>query len=472
MREGLYRDHYGFSDETIDGLQLGWADGHLFDHFRDELKVEQSLALKTGLFVVVQGGRIEDFFQQRLAFPYWKGGQVVYFIARSTEYTGDETWERSKYKKLLTHSERHRYVSETVRNDTFYNEDAARGAEELLITEGVTDCISAMQAGMPCISPVTTRFRKQDLPKLLQLTRWTKRVVVCNDAEASGAGKAGAVETAEALFAEGRDVRTAELPRPEGVEKIDVNEFLKANPPEQLREVFAGARRYIEHLIEAIPADTPKVDLEPLLEPVVAAIASRSPLEQDGYVDMLVGRLKVSRRVLGKLLRAHQKDESPKPKAAREQESRRDRAGGEAIKGEVFEDQDHYYVLNHEGDSVIISSFHIEPTERIRLEDGEVIVGDVTTDQGRVYRSVHFPPSAWHSKRSFLQTFPTADMQWTGWDDNVQGVLRILSRRQVPIRAGTRTLGYLDTKEGPRWVAQDVVLGPDGPVPNTEIVFL
>jgi hypothetical protein len=25
------------------------------------------------------------------------------------------------------------------------NEDAARGAEELLITEGVTDCISAMQ---------------------------------------------------------------------------------------------------------------------------------------------------------------------------------------------------------------------------------------------------------------------------------------------------------------------------------------
>ncbi len=28
--------HYGFTDETIDELQLGWACGHLFEHFADE----------------------------------------------------------------------------------------------------------------------------------------------------------------------------------------------------------------------------------------------------------------------------------------------------------------------------------------------------------------------------------------------------------------------------------------------------
>ena len=39
---------------------------------------------------------------------------------------------------------------------------------QILITEGITDAISARQAGIPCISPVTTRFRKQDIPKLLK----------------------------------------------------------------------------------------------------------------------------------------------------------------------------------------------------------------------------------------------------------------------------------------------------------------
>ena len=127
IRKEWYRDHYGFTDETIDELQLGWSSGHLFAHFQDELQVERTLALKTGLFVVIRGGRVEDFFRDRLVFPYWRGGQIVYFIARSTEFTGTEAWERAKYKKLLTHSNRHGYVSETVRNDTFFGEDAARG---------------------------------------------------------------------------------------------------------------------------------------------------------------------------------------------------------------------------------------------------------------------------------------------------------------------------------------------------------
>lgn len=186
IRERYYEQHYGFTDETIDSLQLGWADGHLFDYFREHLGLSRAAVLKTGLFVQRPSGGVEDFFRDRLVFPYWKQGKVVYFIARRTEYTGDEVWEQAKYKKLLTHSEKHPYVSELLGNDHFYNEDAARGAEELIITEGVTDCISAMQAGLACISPVTTRFRERDLPRLLALTRAAKRVVICNDAEANG----------------------------------------------------------------------------------------------------------------------------------------------------------------------------------------------------------------------------------------------------------------------------------------------
>ena len=468
IREEWYRDHYGFNDGTIDELQLGWASGNLFDHFTGELKVDRNLVLKTGLFVVIKGGCVEDFFRDRLVFPYWKGGQVVYFIARSTQFTGDEEWERSKYKKLLTRSERHGYVSETVRNDTFYNEDAARGAEQVLITEGVTDCISASQAGIACISPVTTRFRKQDVPKLVRLTRWAKRVVICNDAEASGAGAAGAVETASALYAEGRDVRIAQLPRPEGIDKVDLNEFLKANPPEAFAEVVAGAQRYVEHLIEAIPSDTSKIDLGQLLAPVVALVAGRPAIEQDGYVDLITQRFKVGRRAVQAMLR----DARPAPTDRDAPGEDRPTGGGEVLKGEVFEERDHYYVQGRDGEVLILSSFHVEPTERISLEDGEMIVGDVTTDRGRVYQGVRFPPSAWHSKRGFIQSFPNADMQWTGTDDNVQGVLRILSRRQVPVRKGLAVIGYVEHDDGPRWLGPDGVFGPDGPIEDSDLVLV
>ncbi|PID38734.1 MAG: hypothetical protein CSB49_04010 [Proteobacteria bacterium] len=321
VREELYRDHYGFTDETVDGLMLGFADGHLFEHFREELKVSRELALKTGLFVVIKGGRVEDFFRDRLVFPYWKGGQVAYFIARSTKYTGDEAWEKSKYKKLLTHSDRHSYVSTTVRNDTFFGEDAVRGAEQILITEGITDAISARQAGIPCISPVTTRFRKQDTAKLLKLTRAAARVVICNDAEESGAGAAGALETASALHVAGRDVRIAVLPRPEGLDKIDVNEFLKANPPDAFGEVLDQAKRYVEHLVEAIPKETPVADLEPLLAPVLEAVSASGDIERDAYLDAIVKRFGIRRRALTNTLKGVEADQRRKAAARRVEEN-------------------------------------------------------------------------------------------------------------------------------------------------------
>lgn len=469
IREQWLRAHYGFTDETIDDLLLGWGDGHLFDHFRDTLGVQRELALKTGLFVIVAGGQVEDFFRDRLVFPYWRGGRVVYFIARSTEFTGDEEWEKAKYKKLLTHSDKHAYVSPTVGNDYFYNEDAARGAEELLVTEGVTDCISAMQADIACISPVTTRFRERDMPKLLALTRWAKRIVVCNDSEASGAGEAGATETAAALFREGRDVRIATLPRPEGVEKVDLNEFLKAHPPGELRAVLAAAKRYPAFLIDRVPADAPKADLQTLLAPVVEVIVAAPPLERDAYLDAIAERFDIKRRTLKEMVRA------ATPKAGAEPGVKKpatEAAREERVRGEVFEDDTHYYVIGREGDIEVLSSFSIEPTQRVVCEDGELIVADIRTERGRVLRDVLFPKNAWHSKRDLLRALHSPDLQWTGSDDQVQGLLRILSARKVPRRQGTLNLGYLETPAGARWVAPGVVIAADGFLDADEVLYV
>ena len=303
VRRSWYQERYGFTDETIDRLMLGWSDGRLLGHLKEKLGITNQQALTTGLFVRFQNGGIVNLFQNRLVIPYWRGGRVAYFIARQTEHTSDKEWEKAKYKKLLTHSERHPYVSPVLINDTFYNEDSARRADELLITEGVTDCISAMQAGIACISPVTVRFRKQDHRKLLALTERVGRIFICNDNEENGAGEAGARETAQALHTAGRDVRMAVIPRPADKDKIDVNELVATAGAEALRTVLDNALSFPQYLIEQIPADTAVPDLEASLASVLSALVHCRPLQRDAYLDAIVSRFRLRRSVLNDLMK-------------------------------------------------------------------------------------------------------------------------------------------------------------------------
>lgn len=464
IRVRWYREHYGFTDETIARFRLGWADGGLWSHLA-AAGIPREDALKTGLFVVLKDGDVVDFFQGRLVFPYVQAGQVAYFIARKTDRTPDKPWEDGKYKKQLTRSERHDYVSAAIHNDIFFNEDAARaaGGKALLVTEGVTDCISAEQAGFRCISPATTRFRHEDLPKLLALTARAERVILCNDAEESGAGLNGAMATADAFDQAGRHARIATLPRPEGVEKVDVNSFLKDHAPEDLGAVLDRAARYLEACIRDVPDTAPKLDLDRLLAPILARVGRKPPAEADAYLDLVRKRFHLGRRVIRKMLT---ESKAPVEETVEPERTRR------VVRGLIREEGDAYVTPVNAEERHVISSFRIVPVERVRLTDGELFVGDVVTERGAVLRRHRFPPSAWHSRRNFLASFASLDMQWTGSDDHVQGLLRLLSAREVPERQGVSQLGLLDTADGPRWVAPDLTLGPDGPVEDPRVVFV
>jgi DNA primase catalytic core len=281
IRDRHFRQNYGFTDETIDRFRLGWATGRLWEYLTEVRDVPRPTALKSGLFVQLEDGRIVDFFQKRLVFPYWKRGRVCYFTARHTDQTPDKPWEReSKYKKLLTRSEKFPYVSELVVNDTFLNEDSVRGADVVVLTEGTPDCISGAQAGFACISPGTTTFREQDLEKLIALTAKAKRVVICNDSEAKGSGEKGAIATAKALWAGGRPVYVASIPRPEGRDKIDLNELAKEQGDQAVRQVIDSARWWPEVLFARIPKEAgPAFELA--LDDALLAVSGATPALQD-----------------------------------------------------------------------------------------------------------------------------------------------------------------------------------------------
>jgi len=269
----------GFTDETIDRLSLGFGRPGLWRHL-ETLGISETDRLATGLFVPFPNGGRADYFQNRLVFPYWCGGRVVYFIGRRSAQSSDAPWDQAKYKKLRGRSEKHGYISPWIQNDHFFGEDDARTDDVLLVCEGIADAISAQQSGFRCISPVTTTFRKQDHDKLVRLTARAKRVVIVNDNEENGAGERGAVETARVLHAAGRDVRIGTIPRPVGVEKIDINDLVRVQGADALRAVVEFAKSLPTFLIDRIPASARGRELGEALKPVAEATGSASPLER------------------------------------------------------------------------------------------------------------------------------------------------------------------------------------------------
>jgi len=118
-------------------------------------------------------------------------------IGRKTPWTPDKPWEQGKYKKLPVHDENTRkHIAPCIDNSHLYNEDCLLAdPERLIITEGVTDCISLMEHGFPAVSPVTVRIREADWERLLPRLRNVKTVYVCQDNEISQAGLNGALKT-------------------------------------------------------------------------------------------------------------------------------------------------------------------------------------------------------------------------------------------------------------------------------------
>ena len=238
--------NWAITPETVDLLKIGYATTS-----RDLNGLDETTIQKSGLVYVNDGKIGGEIFNGRIIFPYWNNDKVVYLIGRETPETPAIESERGmKYKKLLVHKEKHEYVSPCVQNSYFYGEDSLRGADYCIITEGVTDCIVMLQAGFPCISPVTVQFREKDHQKLLSLTKGLKRVYICNDNESNEAGLKGALRTAEVLENDKTEVRLIKLPKPDGIDKIDIADYIKEHSLEDFKRLMGSSVRLWQYKLD------------------------------------------------------------------------------------------------------------------------------------------------------------------------------------------------------------------------------
>ena len=252
-----HRDHlrtrYGLEPAFVEAMRIGYApaDGsalllYLMDrgYSRDEI-------IGSGLVVPWQrtdenGGTrsgVSDLLRGRIVFPYLDADlRPAYFIGRMTDATParDDTTP-AKYKKQL--------VTIDGPREPICGVWSVSPGDPLIITEGITDCLAVLQAGRPCISPVTTRFKREQAPEVAELVRRSGGpVYILNDNEESGEGGKGAANIAYNLITQALDgarVFIGSPPRPAGVEKVDLNDFLRSGG--DLDAVIADAIPAEEH---------------------------------------------------------------------------------------------------------------------------------------------------------------------------------------------------------------------------------
>lgn len=263
---------WGISNETIDRLKIGYAQPGQGNINLGKVANSDEWT-ESGLFHVVsiinpkENGPTQtahEIFKGRVVFPYWQGGKVVNFAARGDFAdpinTPDSKYEKNgdtiiKYKKLLTCNEKHPYVAECVNNSYLFGEDTLKGNDSCIITEGIADSIVLMQNGYPVLSPITTKFAKHDIERLLHAAKRMKTVYICNDNEDSGAGEDGAIRTGLLLKSEKIDVKIMMLPK-ENLDKMDIAEYFLRHTKNEFEVVKDESRDILVHLLGKVQPST------------------------------------------------------------------------------------------------------------------------------------------------------------------------------------------------------------------------
>ena len=295
----------GFTDETIEAYQLGWAPGG-WDQMTRALGTKRDVRpdelLEVGLVSPRQSGRggVYDKFRARVVFPIRdQNGHAVGLGGRLLEGDGPK-YLNSPATPLFDKS-RTLYLIDKAKS-------AIRKSGQAVIVEGYTDALMAHQAGFDNV--VASLGTALTPGQVALLTRYATRIVLAYDVDAAGekagtlgvtalAGLIGQLQ-ADTSGVKLEDVRVARLP-----DGKDPDEVVRAAPADW-ETAIVRAKPLVEYLIDHHAG---RFDLKTssgrigFVEAVMPAIRDiRDPLRRDealGEVRRVSG---VEERVLRQVL--------------------------------------------------------------------------------------------------------------------------------------------------------------------------
>jgi hypothetical protein len=188
----------GLTRETIIEHKIGWADGNLYRHLRDQGFATRDIK-NTGLIHEDRiNGTLVDFLRGVVTIPYHSAGNVV--MIRGKEIGG-------------------KYLTPPGQKTRLYNSDCTWGAEETVVTEGELDSLVVSQLGFASVGvPGANTWQNNWDDYFID----AKRVYLVFDNDE--AGKTGAAKVQSRL---GHKARVVEMPEAEpGHPKNDPSEWI------------------------------------------------------------------------------------------------------------------------------------------------------------------------------------------------------------------------------------------------------
>jgi DNA primase len=287
----------GFTDQTIERHQLGWAPGGwdtLVRQLGAKRQVTPAELLEVGLASPRQrGGGVYDRFRSRVIFPIRDAsGHAVGLGGRILGTEGVDEAARDHGPKYLNSPATPLFD----KSRTLYLVDRAktpiRKAGQAVIVEGYTDALMAHQAGFENV--VASLGTALTPGQVALLTRYAKRIALAYDVDPAGekAGTFGATALEELIRQLARDdtgvqlddVRVVRLP-----EGRDPDEVLR-DDPDRWREEVRTAQPIVDHLIDvharAHDLKTPGGKAR-FVEAVMPVIRHLPPLMREPYLQQI-----------------------------------------------------------------------------------------------------------------------------------------------------------------------------------------
>ena len=302
----------GFTDETIEGYQLGWAPGGwdtLVRQLAERRQIRAEELAEVGLASPRQNGRgFYDRFRERVIFPIRdQNGSPTGLGGRVLDSTpgGDGRDHGPKYLNSPA-------TPLFDKSRTLYLIDKAKGpmrrSGQAVIVEGYTDALMAHQAGFDNV--VASLGTALTPGQVALLTRYAKKIALAYDVDPAGekAGTFG-VQALEGLIGqlavgdsgvELDEVRVVRLP-----DGKDPDEVLR-NEPDRWREEARTAQPIVDYLIDyqarQVDLKTPggKSRFVDAILPTIRAVPN--PVMRDAYLGRVRQVSGVEERVLLEVL--------------------------------------------------------------------------------------------------------------------------------------------------------------------------
>jgi DNA primase len=270
----------GYTGEVVRRFRLGWAPDD-WDALCKGLRLDEDLAVGSGLGFTNRAGRLQDAFRARVLFPICDpsgrpvalGGRVLPGSPDPAKYKNStETPIYSKRKTL--------YALNWAKADII-------ASGEVVVCEGYTDVIGYFEVGLPrAVATCGTALGDEHFRLLRNFGR---RVVLAFDTD--GAGQAAAGRFYEWERRHEVDVVVADLPA-----GTDPGELSRSDP-DALRASVAGAKPFLQFRVERLLADADLATAEGRAKAADAALSAVAEhpddLVRDQYVMQVAERCRL-----------------------------------------------------------------------------------------------------------------------------------------------------------------------------------